>query len=176
MPPPDSRFSESDEPQILAGSKRVIAPRQRFKKYEQALAGGCIPTTTVAVSIRMGRVPQQSTSAELRVRRVATKMGWRYRIANRDLPGSPDLANRARKWVVFVHGCYWHHHTGCPKASIPRNNREFWLAKFSANQQRDSIALSKLRNMGFHVITIWECESLDNSQIRQALQGLRRQQ
>lgn len=123
----------------------------------------------------MGRVRQRDTAAELRVRRVVAAMGWRYRTVNRDLPGSPDLANRTRKWAVFVHGCFWHRHKGCPKATVPKANRAFWLAKFSANQARDKHALTELRNMGFSVAIVWECRTHDDSSIRDALRHLRSQ-
>lgn len=136
------------------------------------LAGGRRPTTTAAVSERMGRVRQRDTAPEVRVRRVAASMGWRYRTSNLDLPGSPDLANRARKWAVFVHGCFWHRHAGCPKATTPKANRAFWLAKFSANERRDALACARLRELGFDVVTIWECETHDASHIRSALAAL----
>lgn len=152
-----------------------MALRQRFKKPERRLIErGQKPTTTAAISERMGRVRQRDTAAEVRVRRVVAAMGWRYRTVNRDLPGSPDLANRARRWAVFVHGCFWHQHGGCPRARIPKANRAFWQAKFSANRARDRRALAELRNKGFSVATIWECQTHDESAIRDALRHLGR--
>jgi DNA mismatch endonuclease, patch repair protein len=85
-------------------------------------------------------------------------MGHRFRVHNRGLPGSPDIANRSRKWVVFVHGCFWHRHAGCSRATTPRRNRDFWLAKFDANLARDERSVKALRLRGWKVVTIWECE------------------
>lgn len=101
-------------------------------------------------------------------------MGLRYRICNQDLPGSPDIANRANKWAVFVHGCFWHRHAGCPRATTPKTNREFWLRKFAANRKRDERVQAELRAMGFKVAIVWECEVLTNSSIGAALRMLKR--
>jgi DNA mismatch endonuclease, patch repair protein len=114
--------------------------------------------TDAATSERLGRIRQHGTSAELLVRKVVTRLGGRYRVTNRDLPGSPDLANRKQRWAIFVHGCYWHSHTGCVKATVPKRNRAFWLAKFAANKRRDAAAMRKLRQLGYKSIVVWECE------------------
>lgn len=113
-------------------------------------------------SARLGRVRQHGTSAELKVRKILSSLGLRYRIHNRDLPGSPDMANRAHGWAVFVHGCYWHSHTGCRRATVPKRNREFWEAKFAANRLRDARAIRKLRRLGYRVAVVWECEVLEH--------------
>ncbi len=106
----------------------------------------------------MAGIRQHGTAAELAVRAAARQLGLHYRIVNRDLPGSPDLANRKRKWAVFVHGCFWHRHNGCARTTTPQRNRGFWLAKFNANQLRDARALAALRVMGMSCVVIWECE------------------
>ncbi len=92
------------------------------------------------------------------MREILSELGFRYRVTNRDLPGSPDLANRAHLWAVFVHGCFWHSHDGCPRATVPKRNHEFWVAKFAANRLRDARATIDLRKLGFRVLTVWECE------------------
>lgn len=115
--------------------------------------------TDPETSARLARVRQHSTSAERKVRGAIHGLGIRYRIHNRDLPGSPDLANRARGWAVFVHGCFWHRHRGCPRATTPKRNRMFWEAKFEANRARDRKKARELRTLGFRVLTVWECES-----------------
>ena len=115
--------------------------------------------TTDYISQRMGRVRQSGTTPELRVRRACSELGMRYRTRNRDLPGSPDLANRSRRWAIFVHGCYWHRHEGCSRATTPKSNREFWLAKFTRNCERDRTAYADLEAAGFAVLVIWECET-----------------
>jgi|HubBroStandDraft_1064217.scaffolds.fasta_scaffold252327_2 DNA mismatch endonuclease (patch repair protein) len=109
-------------------------------------------------SLRMGRIRQKDTSAELTVRRIVHRLGARYRVRNRDLPGSPDLANRSRRWAIFVHGCYWHAHPRCKRATVPKRNRAFWLAKFDANRLRDHRAIDALERLGYSVLVVWQCE------------------
>jgi len=117
-------------------------------------------------SARLGRIRQHGTSAELTVRKLLHSLGHRFRIRNRDLPGSPDIANRSRKWAVFVHGCFWHRHAGCKRTSTPSRNREFWLDKFSANITRDARVQAALRASGYRVVVIWECETEDAIRLR----------
>jgi DNA mismatch endonuclease (patch repair protein) len=107
----------------------------------------------------MSRQRQRDTRPEIIVRRALTAIGLHYRLNNRDLPGSPDIANRSRKWVVFVHGCYWHRHDGCPRATTPKRNRSFWLEKFQNNQERDRRVCEELEALGYRVATIWECQT-----------------
>jgi len=85
-------------------------------------------------------------------------MGFRYRVNNRKLPGTPDISNTKKKWAILVHGCFWHHHADCSKASIPKNNREFWLEKFKQNRLRDRRNYQDLIALGFRVMIVWECE------------------
>jgi DNA mismatch endonuclease (patch repair protein) len=109
-------------------------------------------------SRRMRVVPSAGTTAELLARKVLAKLGLRFRVDNRDLPGSPDIANRGERWAVFVQGCFWHAHGGCPKASIPKRNRAFWLQKFASNKARDKRVARALRRRGYAVVTVWQCE------------------
>jgi DNA mismatch endonuclease (patch repair protein) len=109
-------------------------------------------------SARMGRVRQRGTRPELIVRQLIHGLGHRYRVKNRDLPGSPDIANRSQGWAVFVHGCYWHRHPGCSKSTTPRRNRAFWKDKFRVNVERDRRALRQLRRMGYRTKVVWECQ------------------
>ncbi|WP_380602943.1 very short patch repair endonuclease [Steroidobacter flavus] len=117
--------------------------------------------TTDTHSRRMAQVRQRGTAPELAVRHAARLAGLRYTTRNPDLPGSPDLANRTRHIAIFVHGCYWHRHAGCPKATTPRTNRRFWLAKFGRNRQRDRAAVGALRELGYRVLIVWQCETGD---------------
>lgn len=110
-------------------------------------------------SIRMSRVRQRGTTAELTVRSALYSLGLRFRVSNRDLPGSPDVANRRRKWAVFVHGCFWHRHARCVRTTTPKRNRAFWEAKFAANVARDRRAIRELRAAGYDVLVVWECET-----------------
>jgi DNA mismatch endonuclease (patch repair protein) len=109
-------------------------------------------------SARMGRVRQKATLPELVVRGLLAELGQRYRLHNRDLPGSPDLANRRARWALFVHGCFWHRH-GCSATTTPTRNREFWEAKFARNVARDARAVEELRAAGYLVIVVWECQT-----------------
>jgi DNA mismatch endonuclease Vsr len=106
----------------------------------------------------MSRTRQSGTKAEAEVGAVLRQLGLSYRKNVRKLPGSPDFANASAKWAVFVHGCYWHHHRGCNRASIPKANREFWTEKFRVNRQRDARSIHSLRQSGFTVMIVWECE------------------
>lgn len=132
--------------------------KQPFKKVEPRLAGKAALRTDAATSARMSRIRQTGTAPELTVRRAVTTLGLRYTVNNKDLPGSPDLANRSRRWAIFVHGCYWHRHAGCHKATTPRTNTEFWLNKFSRNVERDDAARATLQREGYRVLTFWQCE------------------
>ncbi|MGD9505659.1 MAG: very short patch repair endonuclease [Syntrophobacteraceae bacterium] len=111
-----------------------------------------------ATSFRMARVRHSGTAAELKVREVLRELGIHYRLQNSDLPGKPDLANRKRKWVIFVHGCFWHGHEGCPRASRPRTNTEYWDKKILDNAARDQRIRQQLEEGGWNVVTVWECE------------------
>lgn len=159
-------------PPVTRGGKRPRASvGQPFKRVERALATADSVFTTAAVSARMGRVRQRGTSPELAVRLAVRVLGMRYRVVNRDLPGSPDIANRARRVAIFVHGCYWHRHSGCAKATTPRANRAFWLAKFARNRARDRASVRALEEMGFRVVVIWECETRDSRALVERLRS-----
>ena len=112
-------------------------------------------------SVRMAGVRQEDTAAELVVRRILSSLGHRYRVRNRDLPGSPDVANRRQRWAVFVHGCFWHRHADCKRATTPKANADFWCGKFERNMERDRDNEAKLKEMGWRVLVIWECETRD---------------
>jgi DNA mismatch endonuclease (patch repair protein) len=117
----------------------------------------------------MSRQRQQDTRAEIRVRGLLYRLGHRFRVRNRDLPGSPDAANRSRRWAVFVHGCYWHAHQGCSRHTVPRRNREFWQDKFRANRARDKRVTRELEARGFTVVIVWECELVHERVLAQRL-------
>jgi DNA mismatch endonuclease (patch repair protein) len=111
-----------------------------------------------ATSRRMAGIRQKSTRPELLVGKVLRALGLRYRLTNRDLPGSPDFANRRARWALFVHGCFWHRH-GCSATTTPTRNREFWEAKFARNVARDARSLEELRAGGYRAVVVWECET-----------------
>lgn len=109
----------------------------------------------------MGRVRGKNTGPEVMVRRIAHALGYRFRIHRRDLPGTPDLVFSGKRKAIFVHGCFWHRHPGCRKASTPMTRSEFWQAKFARNVERDARNERELRAAGWDVLTVWECETRD---------------
>ena len=110
-------------------------------------------------SALMARVRQRGTKSELAVGAALRALGHSYRLNVRSLPGSPDFANRSRRWAIFVHGCFWHRHSGCVRATVPKTNEAFWREKFRANRARDARAIRALRSGGFRVALIWECRA-----------------
>ena len=104
----------------------------------------------------MSSVRTKDTKLELDIRRRLFAMGFRYRLHRKDLPGRPDMVFPKYRSVVFVHGCFWHYH-GCHLSSIPETRRSWWKKKLEDNARRDSEAVFELRNLGWRVLTIWEC-------------------
>lgn len=117
----------------------------------------------------MSRVAQKNTGPELRVRRIAHALGLRFRLHRRDLPGTPDLVFPRHQVALFVHGCFWHRHSGCRKATTPKSRQEFWQGKFDRNVERDREVEAALLDLGWRVETIWECETRDASALRARL-------
>ena len=109
----------------------------------------------------MRAVKGRDTGPEMIVRRLTHGMGYRYRLHRSDLPGKPDLVFPARRKVIFVHGCFWHQHD-CPRgARLPKSNRGYWVPKLTRNKQRDVQHKAQLRELGWNVLVIWECETKD---------------
>lgn len=106
----------------------------------------------------MSQIHSSSTKPELRLRYALWRLGFRYRINDKRLPGSPDIVLPRYRTVVFVHGCFWHGHKGCKNYTVPKTNTEFWTAKVSRNQERDQEVWRKLEAKGWSVIIVWECE------------------
>lgn len=117
----------------------------------------------------MSRVRGKDTTPEMIVRRVAHGLGYRFRLHRRDLPGRPDLVFPRRRAVIFVHGCFWHHHEGCPKASLPKSRTEYWKEKFRTNRERDVKALAELERLGWRSMVVWECETKDRMALAEQL-------
>jgi DNA mismatch endonuclease, patch repair protein len=116
----------------------------------------------------MSRIRGRDTTPELVVRRLIHGLGFRFRLHRRDLPGKPDLVLPRLRKAVFVHGCFWHRHPDCRFATMPKTRTEFWREKFSANMARDARKEEQLRQLGWDVLTVWECETrrLDGLQLR----------
>jgi DNA mismatch endonuclease, patch repair protein len=118
----------------------------------------------------MRGIGRQNTPPEKAVRRVLHRMGYRFRLHRKDLPGKPDVTLPKWKFVIFVHGCFWH---GCPRCytghRVPKSNRAFWLSKVARNQARDARVTEQLRSSGWRVVTIWECETHDEAFLERKL-------
>jgi len=109
-------------------------------------------------SRQMSLVKAKDTKPEIKVRRLVYSLGYRYRLHYSDLPGRPDLVFLGRRKVIFVHGCFWHRHPGCPLARLPKSRPEFWLPKLEENRRRDLRNQAALRKNGWDVLVIWECQ------------------
>lgn len=109
----------------------------------------------------MARVRSKDTTPELAVRRVAHSLGLRFRLHRKSLPGSPDIVFPRWKIAILVHGCFWHQHPGCKRATVPQSRTEFWQTKLARNMERDEAAVAALENLGWHAEIIWECEAKD---------------
>jgi len=118
----------------------------------------------------MSRVKGHDTKPEIIVRSMVHRMGFRFRLHRRDLPGNPDVVLPRHGKVIFVHGCFWHGHKGCPRSSRPRTNREFWNRKLDGNIERDKRFCETLRCMGWKVLVVWECETRKNEALLKKLE------
>ena len=117
----------------------------------------------------MAGIRTRDTAPELAVRRIAHRMGLRYRLHRKDLPGRPDLVFPRHRLVVFVHGCFWHRHEGCRYASNPKSRIVFWTEKFAANVARDARQQAALKVLGWRVLVIWACETRHKAAVERRL-------
>ena len=120
----------------------------------------------------MRRVKGRDTAPELKVRKLLTAQGARYRLHRKDLPGKPDIVLPGRKLAIFVHGCFWHGHDCVRGARVPKQNQDYWLAKVGRNRARDSESQAALTSAGWRVEVIWECELKDDAVLLARLEGL----
>ncbi len=125
--------------------------------------------TTPERSRLMSKVRQSGTCIELAVQRMVQVCGFDYQTNVGDLPGTPDLVNRENKWAIFVNGCFWHAHEGCPRGLVPKKNRSFWRKKFADNRRRDNRNLEALAELGYSVLLIWECGLRDENKVKEKL-------
>lgn len=109
-------------------------------------------------SERMSLIQGKDSAPEIKLRRLVHGMGFRYRLHVRELPGKPDLVFPARRALIFMHGCFWHRHEGCKLARLPKSKLDFWETKLEANRQRDLLHQQQLRELGWRVLVVWECE------------------
>jgi DNA mismatch endonuclease (patch repair protein) len=107
----------------------------------------------------MGRVRGRDTKPEMLVRSLIHRMGFRFRVHRRDLPGNPDIVLPRHRKVLLIHGCFWHGHPGCPRSKRPTTNQAFWDRKLDGNLERDKRFRAELSSMGWKVFVIWQCET-----------------
>lgn len=117
----------------------------------------------------MAGIPQRDTQPELFVRSILYKLGYRYRLHRKELPGKPDIVFIGVRKVIFVHGCFWHRHKGCNKATMPKTRRALWTQKFRKNVERDRRDIDALHLLGWQTCTVWSCECKDFERLQAKL-------
>ncbi len=118
----------------------------------------------------MSRIKNRDTKPEIAVRSLLHRMGYRFRLHRKDLPGRPDIVLPKYNTVIFVHGCFWHRHKNCRFAYTPKSNIEFWTEKFEKNIRRDDRNKVALENLGWNVKIIWECEANNHKNLKEIIQ------
>src|ERR1700685_370539 len=106
----------------------------------------------------MRQIRSKDTAPEKALRSLVHRLGYRFRLHRKDLPGKPDLVFLVRRKVIFLHGCFWHQHKGCGEGRLPGTRREYWEPKLARNQERDALSQAALKSLGWGVLTLWECE------------------
>jgi DNA mismatch endonuclease Vsr len=112
-------------------------------------------------SAHMARIKRSDTRPELIVRKLLFRLGYRFRIQMRGVPGRPDVAFPRRRKAIYVHGCFWHAHENCSVSRVPKTRTAFWKAKFAANRERDRRLEASARQAGWSCLVVWECELRD---------------
>lgn len=124
---------------------------------------------TLSKSEAMRAVRRANTKPEILTRRLLHKLGLRFRIHSISLPGTPDIVLPKYRTVVFVHGCFWHRHSDCRYATVPKTKTDYWLPKFAANVERDVRKAAELEALGWRVLVVWECETRNLANLEQRL-------
>ena len=130
------------------------------------LPGNIVDETT---SRKMRAVRQTGTAPEIAVRAALTSLDMKFATNVDDAPGRPDIWLTENDIPIFVHGCFWHRHAGCTRTTTPKKNRNFWLAKFKKNKERDASILHKLKSQGYVPLTVWQCETTVESTLNDIL-------
>ena len=135
----------------------------------------------VALGVAMDRVNREKRSAIMRavrsertgpereVGRMVRRLGYRFGSHAASLPGRPDLVFRPYKKAIFVHGCFWHGHAGCPKARLPKTRIGFWSEKIRANKERDRRATHELKRIGWRVLSVWQCQLKNSEKVKKRI-------
>lgn len=120
-------------------------------------------------SLNMSRIRSKDTKPEMLIRRMLHRLGYRYSLHRRDLPGAPDLVFPSRRKVILVHGCFWHQHKRCIDGRLPKSREDYWLPKLLRNVERDRRNVAKLRRGGWKVMKVWECDVLSDRNLQERL-------
>jgi len=123
-------------------------------------------------SWNMSRIRAKDTAPELIVRRELHRRGFRFRLHRRDLPGCPDIVLPKHRQVIFVNGCFWHRHDGCSLAAIPKSNQAFWQEKFQKTVERDKRTRKQLKDAGWSVHVVWECDAVESERLGTVLSSI----
>jgi len=157
---------------VLINQRQVVV-RRRAEEYApnpaRRSAASVDNLSAAERSAIMARVRSKNSRPELLVRKLVYALGYRYRLHAKDLPGHPDLVFRRLRKVVFVHGCFWHRHARCALARLPKSRRDFWVPKLEGNKARDQRNRRALSRKRWKVLTVWECQLNELSQLQSRL-------
>lgn len=120
-------------------------------------------------SLNMSRIQSKNTKPEMIIRSILYRNGFRFRLHKNDLPGKPDIVLKKYSTVIFCNGCFWHQHYGCKRAVMPKSNRDYWMPKLKWNIDRFKTIKKDLKNKGWKIIVIWECEIKDIKKLNSKL-------
>jgi len=120
-------------------------------------------------SANMRRIRNTDTNPEVELRRLVHRLGYRFRLHRKDLPGRPDIVFPGRQKVIFMHGCFWHQHPGCREGRMPGSRVDYWRPKLDRNQTRDAANQAQLEEQGWKVLVVWECELKDSKSLAKTL-------
>jgi|TARA_B100001105_G_C22075213_1_gene308394 DNA mismatch endonuclease (patch repair protein) len=123
-------------------------------------------------SVNMSRIRSVDTKPELIVRKFLFNKGFRYRTHDKTLPGKPDIANKKKKIAVFIHGCFWHQHEGCKRATMPKSNKDYWIKKLENNKLHFQSIFDELLSKKYNVFVIWECEVKNQEKLNKLYKDL----
>ncbi len=120
-------------------------------------------------SENMRRIRSRDTKPELMVRSLVHRMGYRFRLHRKDLPGCPDLVFPSRRKVIFVHGCFWHQHGRCIDGRLPHSRTSYWIPKLLRNKRRDKLSRDQLRRSGWRSLVVWDCQTANGEKLQKRL-------
>ncbi len=121
-------------------------------------------------SWNMSQIRSRDTTPEMIVRSILHRSGFRFRLHRKGLPGKPDIVLRKHRAVIFVHGCFWHRHSGCKRCSTPKTNPAYWIPKLQRNADRDIKHIADLKKLGWRVRVVWECELKNPTKLKKGLE------